>query len=288
MASIPLRSGSSPRARGTLYQFQWAIDRPRFIPAGAGNTRGFLGWLRPSPVHPRGRGEHDMPSAEAASDAGSSPRARGTLGDSFDGDGGGRFIPAGAGNTLVSRSERVPRSVHPRGRGEHCSSVARTRSAAGSSPRARGTLLPVCWPAFPARFIPAGAGNTPARAWNSSAPAVHPRGRGEHITGAPGAGKSAGSSPRARGTRCGARGLPVHRRFIPAGAGNTTSPGRWRRRATVHPRGRGEHSMTIMVQALGHGSSPRARGTLSRLGCEFRGVRFIPAGAGNTSDSTLH
>ena len=53
-----------------------------------------------------------------------------------------RFIPACAGNTGNIIVVRIPPTVHPRVRGEH---ATRTRSdirVAGSSPRARGTLIP--------------------------------------------------------------------------------------------------------------------------------------------------
>jgi len=48
------------------------------------------------------------------------------------------------------------------------------------------------------RFIPVGAGNTARRRRPGRTSAVHPRGRGEHVSTRPGL--YAGSSPRARGT----------------------------------------------------------------------------------------
>ncbi len=93
--------GSSPRARGTQAVLIHAdLDR-RFIPAGAGNTA-----LSPlaSPamaVHPRGRGEHTNMPPKGCGGGGSSPRARGTRMGSGMVGGHQRFIPAGAGNTLL-------------------------------------------------------------------------------------------------------------------------------------------------------------------------------------------
>ena len=50
----------------------------RFIPAHAGNScsTACAAWQRP--VHPRARGEQDEPALQAALQAGSSPRTRGT------------------------------------------------------------------------------------------------------------------------------------------------------------------------------------------------------------------
>jgi len=75
-------------------------------------------------------------------------------------------------------------------------------------------------------------------------------------------------------------------RFIPAGAGNTWSWPSMVKRATVHPRGRGEHIKAPTHQSKAAGSSPRARGTPLADILRQRNQRFIPAGAGNTSFSS--
>ncbi len=92
-------------------------------------------------VHPRGRGEHGHGRRVGPGAGGSSPRARGTRGGPAGGGARARFIPAGAGNTRPSTPPRGPWAVHPRGRGEHAPLRSRPSWRAGSSPRARGTLL---------------------------------------------------------------------------------------------------------------------------------------------------
>ena len=72
-----------------------------------------------------------------------------------------------------------------------------------------------------------------------------------------------GSSPRARGTQDRGQGQDREGRFIPAGAGNTSSPGLGTVISTVHPRGRGEHNQLPTKLGQISGSSPRARGTRS-------------------------
>ncbi len=93
---------------------------------------------------------------------------------------------------------------------------------------------------------------------------------------------AAGLSPLARGTRAGDGATAVEHRFIPAGAGNTMTtsliPG-W---MPVYPRWRGEHSQNCRAWSRCCGLSPLARGTLIGLGVAGMGLRFIPAGAGNT------
>ncbi len=71
-------------------------------------------------------------------------------------------------------------------------------------------------------------------------------------------------------------------RFIPAGAGNTSSYVVGLRAAPVYPRWRGEHSLKKSLTAFAAGLSPLARGTLPQTLGDARKERFIPAGAGNT------
>ena len=130
-----------------------------------------------------------------------------------------------------------------------------------SSPLARGTPRRGGLHIGQRRFIPAGAGNTTSDVADYCTPAVHPRWRGEHVEPWPMVGTSPGSSPLARGTLLHLRLLLQARRFIPAGAGNTTCwrPGAWV--MAVHPRWRGEHEAGHIAAGYGTGSSPLARGT---------------------------
>ena len=173
---------------------------------------------------------------------GSSPQARGTL------------------QTSPSRS--LPRTVHPRRRGEHLFCTPGELTEYGSSPQARGTLGGCDLQFYAPRFIPAGAGNTPVRAPNHPPYMVHPRRRGEHNACAPRIFSPIGSSPQARGTPANNILVQPIDRFIPAGAGNTAPTVRTRQCGAVHPRRRGEHPSDLSKQT--------------------REFRFIPAGAGNT------
>ncbi len=93
---------------------------------------------------------------------------------------GERFIPAGAGNTLVKQG-----------------TIA---TFVGLSPLARGTPAQVRRVRRQRRFIPAGAGNTADTPDDEIIVAVYPRWRGEHAAAASKYGNAAGLSPLARGT----------------------------------------------------------------------------------------
>ena len=84
---------------------------------------------------------------------------------------------------------------------------------------------------------------------------------GELASSAIRASRSAGSSPRVRGTRLGAGDLAVEERFIPACAGNSARWSRSAPRAAVHPRVCGELSVMLPHAEGADGSSPRVRGT---------------------------
>ena len=237
-------NGSSPLARGAHPDREDAQADPRFIPARAGSTPRPPIRSGASSVHPRSRGEHQSGMKLHVRSSGSSPLARGARGRPAGWPGSGRFIPARAGSTNASPTTAPSAAVHPRSRGEH---------------KGRLSAEP-----YRVRFIPARAGSTPRKSAFRVLSAVHPRSRGEHPSCDQTTPSSPGSSPLARGAH-GRRDLACHiRRFIPARAGSTP----WARVRTVstavHPRSRGEHSFRNGATSLSAGSSPLARGALSR------------------------
>ncbi len=173
--------------------------------------------------------------------------------------------------------------VYPRWRGELFCALAFCWLSRGLSPLARGTLCRCqhCWRVI--RFIPAGAGNTVPRIISLSSSTVYPRWRGEHSASLMPIIGLGGLSPLARGTRRQriVR-LPLHR-FIPAGAGNTSTLSITTDREPVYPRWRGEHPNGSALSYPQIGLSPLARGTQSDAIDALIDARFIPAGAGNTN-----
>ena len=114
-----IRSGSSPRVRGTPGRGVHAASRRGIIPACAGNT---WSWRTAPPRgrdHPRVCGEHVPDMTGAFQTEGSSPRVRGTrIRVNLRRERVG-IIPACAGNTPTSRWTRRPTRDHPRVCGEH-------------------------------------------------------------------------------------------------------------------------------------------------------------------------
>ena len=151
--------GSSPRVRGTLPLPLASRSGIRFIPARAGNARSDPRRHPSLSVHPRACGERLREGDLDCPRLGSSPRVRGTL-DRETGDiATERFIPARAGNAPMRSLSYPTRAVHPRACGERNDKRELTVLPNGSSPRVRGTLEPLHWPAPAQRFIPARAGN---------------------------------------------------------------------------------------------------------------------------------
>ena len=173
-------------------------------------------------VHPRVCGELGPHGERRPVANGSSPRVRGTPMDAVEGLAPHRFIPACAGNSLRPSRGATAQAVHPRVCGELASRVAR-----------QGVRQ---------RFIPACAGNSSSPPITASSRPVHPRVCGELREAQSEACRSAGSSPRVRGTRA----MPVDG---------------WRPSS---------------------GSSPRVRGTRVRRRLDQDHQRFIPACAGNS------
>ena len=175
-------------------------------------------------------------------------------------------------------------AVHPRGCGEHGLPDMTDEDVNGSSPRVRGTCRRLKERTRYDRFIPAGAGNINSSTRPHTTCPVHPRGCGEHRGYCRHTGGLTGSSPRVRGTFWYGNWCSIPYRFIPAGAGNISSQSVIRQLYPVHPRGCGEHFLSIGDSSTVPGSSPRVRGTLSNTVRSEAQERFIPAGAGNMSD----
>ena len=234
--------GAFPCGRGTPTGAETDRSGSRFIPARAGNTSNGSCDASVRPVHPRAGGEHRVGRGEDVRMTGSSPRGRGT--------------------PSASRCRRSTTTVHPRAGGEHSSCAVRIIPSSGSSPRGRGTPADVPHDADVDRFIPARAGNTATHRVLVTAPSVHPRAGGEHPRMAGFRELFPGSSPRGRGTRALFEDCSSLSRFIPARAGNTTSPALPAPPPAVHPRAGGEHLTPSRMSHSPSGSSPRGRGTL--------------------------
>ena len=132
------------------------------------------------------------------------------------------------------------------------------------------------------RFIPACAGNS--LDWGGRAPIqpVHPRVCGEQALDCHAARRSAGSSPRVRGTGSAHMLRQQGSRFIPACAGNRGFMASVGAAIPVHPRVCGEQFIQSVLAEGGSGSSPRVRGTVFICLSRTARRRFIPACAGNS------
>ncbi len=274
-------AGSSPRLRGTHLAFEDRLDLERFIPAPAGNA--FSGWASPSTiaVHPRACGERSARGDAGGAGLGSSPRLRGTRGRRRRGGAPYRFIPAPAGNAAHASRHRPQGSVHPRACGERGPLRDVQQRLVGSSPRLRGTHPAKLSTRPYRRFIPAPAGNALRPGAADPRPAVHPRACGERQRQCVSQPHRYGSSPRLRGTLAGRKAHGDVARFIPAPAGNATTPTGTGTGRSVHPRACGERMRHAIRLRVSFGSSPRLRGTLARCRRVALQHRFIPAPAGN-------
>ena len=238
-------------------------------------------------VHPRVCGERKLIKARIINGDGSSPRVRGTDDDVVPVEVLDRFIPACAGNGVRGMRPGRVSAVHPRVCGERRFMLASKSPPVGSSPRVRGTANSRRGGSASGRFIPACAGNGSARSLSMGVPTVHPRVCGERSVGCSARMKSAGSSPRVRGTVSFQVSIDEALRFIPACAGNGGGPSGAAERGSVHPRVCGERHARTTGANLMPGSSPRVRGTayVANDGRYWR--RFIPACAGNGTTSAI-
>ena len=175
------------------------------------------------------------------------------------------------------------RPAHPRSRGEHTKRSSTGAVFCGSSPLAQGTHENRHHPSPASRLIPARAGNTPPCDSSTRRSPAHPRSRGEHGNRRGTGPANRGSSPLARGTRDAVLDKVPFVRLIPAREGNTSEPTLMRSATPAHPRSRGDHGCTAQENGGHGGSSPLARGPLTKTYALTEAQGLIPARAGTTS-----
>ena len=237
-------------------------ERDRIIPAHAGQTdRSSSGWRYRSD-HPRTCGANVSTTAMGSSR--------------------GRIIPAHAGQTTRWSRRSRGRPDHPRTCGAnfvptHCAHVRH-----GSSPHMRGKLADALSPVLKVRIIPAHAGQTFQMPLTALPAPDHPRTCGANASPSFARWSSAGSSPHMRGKPVDAVVDRIHRRIIPAHAGQTYSSSTSRRRRTDHPRTCGANTLRDVCRVADIGSSPHMRGKLERSDHVHERARIIPAHAGQT------
>ena len=178
-------SGSSPLARGLLWEAAADAEHRRIIPARAGFTK--------------------MPSPLTASIYGSSPLARGLLHNYTERRAYDRIIPARAGFTIATASRFMLMVDHPRSRGVYIARTAIATASRGSSPLARGLRATDTCTRGSTRIIPARAGFTTNSTRATSTWGDHPRSRGVYSALSGARPWACGSSPLARGLLAAAR-----------------------------------------------------------------------------------
>ena len=106
--------GSSPRVRGKPPYVKGPADKPRIIPARAGQTETTVNPDALTTDHPRACGANVCDDRAIEAGAGSSPRVRGKRHAGELDALIGRIIPARAGQTCVSANTGARSSDHPR------------------------------------------------------------------------------------------------------------------------------------------------------------------------------
>ena len=167
--------------RGKRFENRQIVRRQRIIPAHAGQTDRPASSSTTRSDHPRACGANvsGFPSRDV--NAGSSPRMRGKPMLAIVRHLRVRIIPAHAGQTRRPDRHRGVHADHPRACGANLLSIGLMAVPDGSSPRMRGKLLRRPRLAYPARIIPAHAGQTWTVAMAHSAGTDHPRACGANF-----------------------------------------------------------------------------------------------------------
>ena len=177
----------------------------RIIPARAGQTWRTGPRCRRWPDHPRACGANTVLIPSAIFWHRSSPRVRGKLSQRYFVAGVKRIIPARAGQTRGHAVPAMRAPDHPRACGANHLLADIADNTAGSSPRVRGKPGWGRKRKAYLRIIPARAGQTGPPPGEAGEGPDHPRACGANLVSSLTGTSLAGSSPRVRGKRAGAR-----------------------------------------------------------------------------------
>ena len=257
---IEIPGGSSPLTRGKRLDARpHAVDEG-LIPAHAGKTGRTSAPARPSPAHPRSRGENRTKTLSLSATLGSSPLTRGKRHVDQAAARLRGLIPAHAGKTRSCSSSLPAPGAHPRSRGENSMLKDRLRYEDGSSPLTRGKHARRQAYLDCKGLIPAHAGKTAAGEDRRVRQGAHPRSRGENYAPFLSRASWSGSSPLTRGKPSVALAFLLIAGLIPAHAGKTASRSPRPCPRGAHPRSRGENRVLRGVVLSVGGSSPLTRG----------------------------
>ena len=137
-ACEPIKAAPSETLHQKKITGKLTAEEYGIIPAYAGSTHGRVVYRVRWRDHPRVCGEHGLIHSLAAMPLGSSPRMRGARAHPLACRHALGIIPAYAGSTHGSLSQRQSARDHPRVCGEHFTTVREWQPFAGSSPRMRG------------------------------------------------------------------------------------------------------------------------------------------------------
>ena len=189
-------------------------------------------------------------------------------------------IPACAGEPEMGVDIILTRWVYPRVCGGTIWQAGDGNRIVGLSPRVRGNQISGRWRNDAAGSIPACAGEPAKWPPTTPPPQVYPRVCGGTANPEVQRGGALGLSPRVRGNRWAAAGLPGWAGSIPACAGEPRPGGRIAQSAKVYPRVCGGTTCTMPLSWTPAGLSPRVRGNPARRVFIPSSIGSIPACAG--------
>ncbi|KXS37979.1 MAG: hypothetical protein AWU55_1919 [Halomonadaceae bacterium T82-2] len=238
--------GLSPRLRGSALEERFGVGVGRVIPAPAGIGTMLVTFFARLPGYPRACGDRSRSMTSAISRCGLSPRLRGSAADHLGADRLGRVIPAPAGIGSWPIRWAATSPGYPRACGDRAFQQAAKSTAAGLSPRLRGSGVAHVRQPGGRRVIPAPAGIGSVSPRPSRQPTGYPRACGDRGNGSRPGKPRPGLSPRLRGSGAQPGPRPGWLRVIPAPAGIGCGCARRPCRSPGYPRACGDRLSTTI------------------------------------------